>query len=105
MEDTPLIDAHAHVWDRTCRMVPGARYHPDYEATIDTYLRLLDDHGIEKAALVQPSFLGTDNSYLVQILQQAVALRTLTFRGVAVVGQNTRLQDLEKLGDQVGAEG
>ena len=68
MADNPLIDAHAHVWDRTCSLVPGARYHPDYEATIGDYLRMLDAHGIEKAVLVQPSFLGTDNGYLLDCL-------------------------------------
>jgi len=64
-----MIDAHAHVWDRTCRFVPGARYHPAYEATIATYLRLLDAHGIARAVLVQPSFLGTDNGYLLACLR------------------------------------
>lgn len=66
----PVVDSHAHVWDRTCHMIAGARYHPDYEADIDTYLRILDDHNLEKAVLVQPSFLGTDNSYLLDALRR-----------------------------------
>lgn len=69
MEDTPKIDSHAHVWDRTCTMVPGARYHPSYEATIDDYLSVLDTQGVEKAVLVQPSFLGADNAYLLACLK------------------------------------
>ncbi len=69
LSGTPLIDAHAHVWDRTCSFMPGARYHPDYEASIDDYLRLLDAHRIEHAVLVQPSFLGTDNGYLLRSLR------------------------------------
>ncbi|MFK7944484.1 MAG: amidohydrolase [Paracoccaceae bacterium] len=68
MTDAPLIDSHAHVWDSSCHMVPGARYHPKYEATIDNYLRVLDANGIECAVLVQPSFLGVDNSYLLACL-------------------------------------
>ena len=40
MTDPPLVDSHAHVWDRSCVFVPGARYHPDYEATIDSYLQI-----------------------------------------------------------------
>ncbi|MEM7056834.1 MAG: amidohydrolase family protein [Pseudomonadota bacterium] len=97
MEDTPKIDAHAHVWDRTCTMVPGARYHPDYEATIDDYLRILDAHDIEMAVLVQPSFLGTDNRYLLDCLKAHPS----RLRGIVVLEPGTpgtALDDMTTLG-------
>lgn len=93
MINPPLIDAHAHVWDRTCTFVPGARYHPDYEATLDTYLRVLDAHGIEKAVLVQPSFLGTDNSYLLS----AVRAQPDRLRGIVVLDTGTSQAKLDDL--------
>lgn len=97
MTDPPRIDAHAHVWDRTCTFVPAARYHPPYEATIDDYLRLLDRHGIERAVLDQPSFLGTDNGYLLRCLQ---AHRD-RLRGIVVVApdiSDAALDDMAAMG-------
>ncbi|MEM1297841.1 MAG: amidohydrolase family protein [Pseudomonadota bacterium] len=90
-----LIDAHAHVWDRSCDFVPGARYRPDYEATIDTYLRVLDAHGIARAVLVQPSFLGTDNRYLLDCLRT----HPDRLRGIVVV--DPRITD-QALADMAG---
>ena len=97
MADNPRIDSHAHVWDQSCAFVPGARYHPDYEATIDSYLSLLDAHGVEKAALVQPSFLGTDNSYLLACLRA----HPDRLRGIVVLDPATtgdQMDDLSALG-------
>ena len=51
---------------KSCR-VHG--YSPDYAAPIETFLKLLDGHGIEHAVLVQPSFLGGDNQYLLGCLR------------------------------------
>lgn len=83
--DAPLVDSHAHVWDESCQMVPGARYHPDYTAPIDAYLRVLDAHGIEQAVLVQPSFLGSDNTYLLACLKA----HPDRLRGIAVLDPGT----------------
>ena len=93
MDDPPLIDAHAHVWDRTCRFIEGARYHPDYEAPIDTYLRVLDSQKTEKAVLVQPSFLGTDNTYLLAALRAHPG----RLRGIVVVDPNASDAALDEM--------
>lgn len=71
-------------------MVPGARYHPDYEATLDDYLRVLDVYGIARAVLVQPSFLGTDNRYLLEALRA----HPDRLRGIVVVDPRTSDQAL-----------
>ena len=92
-----LIDSHAHVWDRTCQMVPGARYHPGYEATTNTYLGVLDAHGIERAVLVQPSFLGTDNRYLLDSLRA----HPDRLRGIVVLdpsASDAQIDDMTALG-------
>ena len=97
MDDLPILDSHAHVWDSTCEIIPGATYHPEYEATIDTYLGLLDRHGVERAVLVQPSFLGTDNTYLLQ----ALAKHNDRLRGIVVLDPSTsrtRMEDLSAKG-------
>ncbi|MEB3369775.1 amidohydrolase family protein [Saccharopolyspora mangrovi] len=75
------VDSHAHVFHRGLPLTPGRRYTPDYDATWHDYLDVLDAHGVGKALLVQPSFLGTDNTYLLETLRE----RPDRFRGVIVV--------------------
>ena len=62
------VDTHAHVFDRALKPVAGARYVPDYDARIEDWLSLQDDSGISHGVLVQPSFLGTDNTFLLAAL-------------------------------------
>src|SRR5438045_9706293 len=75
------IDSHAHVFSRGLKLAATRRYAPDYDATLAEYLNHLGTHGLSHGVLVQPSFLGTDNRYLLAALQQAPA----QLRGVVVV--------------------
>ena len=61
----PAIDTHAHVFRQGLALADTRRHTPDYDATLTQYLALLDAHGVARGVLVQPSFLGTDNSHLV----------------------------------------
>jgi len=91
------VDTHAHVFHQGLALADTRRHTPDYDATLAEYLDLLDAHGMRHGVLVQPSFLGTDNSHLVQALRAAPA----RLRGVAVVAQDiaeTELQDLAAAG-------
>src|SRR5258708_22274183 len=63
------VDTHAHVFERGLPMPDARRYAPDEDALLGTYLHHLDTHGMAHGVLVQPSFLGTDNSYLLQALR------------------------------------
>jgi predicted TIM-barrel fold metal-dependent hydrolase len=74
----------------------GRRYAPNYDATLDDYLQLLDAHDIGHAVLVQPSFLGTDNRYLLQALSHD----TSRLRGVAVVSPEVSEEALSHLHEQ-----
>jgi len=75
------VDTHAHVFVRGLPLAEGRRYAPDHDATPGDYLGLLDAHGLTHGVLVQPSFLGTDNSHLLQALRDGGP----RLRGVAVV--------------------
>jgi len=66
------------------------RYAPAYDATLDDYLPLLNAHGMTHAVLVQPSFLGTDNGYLLQ----ALAAQSERLRGVVVVAPDISTSEL-----------
>lgn len=59
------------------------RYTPAYDAPADRYLEILDSYDIELGVLVQPSFLGTDNSFLLD----ALAEHPGRLRAVVVVDQ------------------
>jgi predicted TIM-barrel fold metal-dependent hydrolase len=74
------IDTHAHVFTAGGALAPSRRYTPSEEAPLARYLSELDGVGIDRGVLIQPSFLGTDNSYLLACLSQSERLR-----GVVVV--------------------
>jgi predicted TIM-barrel fold metal-dependent hydrolase len=90
-----MIDTHSHVFHRGLQLADSRRYAPGYDAPLDLYLQQLDDNGISNGVLVQPSFLGTDNSYLVQCVLAARG----RLRGIAVVDPNVTSDDLNRLND------
>ena len=91
----PAIDAHAHVFHRELRLAVGRRYTPGYDAPLQSYLEKLDRNGLSHGVLVQPSFLGTDNAYLLDCLQQAPR----RLRGVAVVDPAASHDELVRLAE------
>lgn len=94
------VDTHGHVFTRELRMAEGRRYTPAYDAPISAYLAMLDGNGISHGVLVQPSFLGTDNSYLLKALRQAPG----RLRGVAVLPSSTSAGELAIL-NRIGVVG
>jgi predicted TIM-barrel fold metal-dependent hydrolase len=87
------IDCHAHVFRRDLPMPDRRRAPSGYDATVDDYLRMLDLHGMSHGVLIQPSFLGTDNSYLVAALRA----HPDRLRGVAVVEPVIGDEELQRL--------
>ena len=74
-------------------MVEGRRYTPDYDATPATFAAIRMKSDVPRAVLVQPSFLGFDNSQLLQ----ALAADPAHLRGVAVLSPKTTDDDLSEL--------
>jgi predicted TIM-barrel fold metal-dependent hydrolase len=96
----PTIDSHAHVFHHGLKLAPGRRYAPDYDAPLALYLEQLDRSGMSNGVLVQPSFLGTDNSFLVACLKEAFG----RLRGIAVVDPAVTADELRAL-DHAGVVG
>lgn len=90
------IDAHAHVFSRALTLAGERRYTPGYDATLVDYLGHLHANGLSHGVLVQPSFLGTDNSYLLAALQQAPE----QLRGVVVIERDTHRDTLQAMARQ-----
>ena len=87
------IDTHVHVFRRGLALVPHHRYRPEGEALPDALLAEMGRVGVSRAVLVQPSFLGTDNGYLLDAMSLHPALRA----GIAVVDANASATSLDGL--------
>ena len=94
------IDCHAHIFERGLGLAGNRRYAPDYDATLADYLVNLDANGCSHGVLVQPSFLGTDNSYLIAALKRHAG----RLRGIAVIEPTLSAGQLEEL-DETGIVG
>lgn len=95
------VDTHAHIFALDSAAVADARYRPDYEASVNDYIDYLNEFGFEYGVLIQPSFLGYDNSQMLA----AIAAYPNRLKGVAVVPVDIDIAALRELHDQgiVGA--
>jgi predicted TIM-barrel fold metal-dependent hydrolase len=94
------IDSHTHVFLRNLPMPDRRRAPSGYDATPEQLLALLDAGGITHGVVVQPSFLGTDNSYLLDVLRRY----RQRLRGIAVVQPGISDAELDAL-QQAGVAG
>ena len=74
------VDAHFHLFPAG-EAAPGARYVPPYAADYETWSAAAGAVGVRRGVLVQPSFLGTDNTRLCAELRAHAD----TLRGIAVI--------------------
>jgi predicted TIM-barrel fold metal-dependent hydrolase len=89
----PYVDTHAHVFLTTLPMAAGRRYTPQRDCPTEAYLGVLAAHDVGYGVLVQPSFLGTDNSYMLEALERYPA----RLRGIAVVDPSISEAELERM--------
>ena len=87
------VDAHAHIFEQNLPLASVRRVTPQYDALAETYLDLLHAHGLDMGLLVQPSFLGTDNSYILAALKKYPQ----KFRGSAIVAPDISEKDFRTL--------
>lgn len=86
------VDTHFHVFNAGVA-VEGARYVPGYSASLSEWMRQAQGVGVGRGVWVQPSFLGVDNSLMVQALQT----HPDTLRGIAVVRPDVSAPELQAL--------
>ena len=91
------FDGHAHVFETTLKLAPGTRYQPTKCAMWETYKQLLLTHEFDGGILVQPSFLGTDNSYLLDVLDESRQSGDLAMFGIVVVDHDIDFSELLRL--------
>ena len=95
-----VVDSHAHVFLKDMPLTAARRYAPSHDATPADYLGLLDAHGVTHGVLVQPSFLGSDNSYLLSVLNA----QPQRLRGVVMLAPTTDEAQLHAM-DTAGVVG
>ena len=76
----PCVDSHFHIFPAG-QSRPGARYQPGYEASYEGWHEAAAAVGVTRGVVVQPSFLGTDNTRLCAELRKHAD----SLRGIAVV--------------------
>jgi predicted TIM-barrel fold metal-dependent hydrolase len=94
------VDTHSHIFKVGLNLVPWRRYAPTYDATVSDYIAQLDANGVRYGVMLQPSFLGTDNSYMVEGLRAQLD----RLRGIAVVEPTIGDEELAVL-DEAGVVG
>ena len=80
MSKKDFVDTHFHVFCAGDGL-PQARYKPAYDATMDAWKQASQHSGVRRGVLVQPSFMGTDNTRLLRELESEPE----RLRGVAVI--------------------
>lgn len=75
------IDTHVHVFRNDLGMSANRRYEPLYNALIEDLEVTQKSFDIAGTLLVQPSFLGFDNSYIIEVIAQ----NPKKYAGIAVV--------------------
>ena len=89
------VDTHFHVFEAG-QSVLGARYTPSYAAPLANWQTCAHMAGVSHGVAVQTSFMGIDNSLLLQQL----AAHPDTLRGVAVVSPTLSKSTLEEFHTQ-----
>ncbi|QGZ30400.1 amidohydrolase family protein [Stutzerimonas stutzeri] len=89
------VDTHAHIFRQDLPMVANRRYSPHYDALVEQYLAHLDRHRLSHGVLIQPSFLGTDNQFMLDALRRYPK----RLRAVAVVNAKVSEAHLDELAE------
>jgi len=95
-----MTDCHFHVFPPGAAAVSKARYVPAYGATLERWRAGSRVHQIHRGVVVQPSFLGTDNTALLQALSEDPE----ALRGVVVVAPDADVASLQAM-HRVGVRG
>ena len=60
-----MVDSHAHIWRKDMPLMANPRHKLDYDFTVEQYLNVLDDHGVQFAVIAAASPYGEDRKSVV----------------------------------------
>ena len=93
------VDTHFHVFNAGVA-IEGARYVPQYSASLAAWLQQAQSVGVGRGVCVQPSFLGTDNRWMMDSLRSNPDV----LRGIAVVSPDESVETIKVL-NEAGVRG
>lgn len=95
-----IVDSHFHAWAPDSRLAADRSYAPAGVKTVEDALAIQARHGVTHGVMIQPSFLGTDNAYILDCLRA----HPDRLRATVVVGPDIPEKDLEAM-DRLGVVG
>ena len=95
-----IVDSHFHAWRADAEFAADRAYLPAEAKTIEDAFAMHARHGVTHGVLIQPSFLGTDNSYMLECLKAWPD----RLRATVVVDPGIALDELEAM-DRLGVVG
>jgi predicted TIM-barrel fold metal-dependent hydrolase len=75
MAETPLVDAHVHVFTRDMPLIDNPRHAPTYSFTVEQLIATMDAHGVHHAVIAAASPWGDYNDYTIAALRAHPRLR------------------------------
>src|SRR5262249_59287601 len=75
MTETPLVDAHVHVFTRDMPLIDNPRHAPTHSFTVEQLLATMDAHGVHYAVIAAASPWGDYNDYTIAALRAHPRLR------------------------------
>src|SRR5262245_38047762 len=75
MTESPLVDAHVHVFTQDMPLVDNPRHAPNYSFTTEQLLATMDAHGVQFAVIAAASPWGDYNDYVITALRAHKRLR------------------------------
>jgi predicted TIM-barrel fold metal-dependent hydrolase len=95
-----IVDSHFHAWPPASPLAADRAYAPPAAVTIEDALVMQVRHGVDRAVMIQPSFLGTDNGYILECLRS----HPNRLRATVVVDPDIPVVELEAM-DKLGVVG
>lgn len=69
------VDCHAHIFKTSMPLRDNPRHHPTYSFTVEDYLKVLDENGIDFAVLAAASPWADYNDYMIESVRDEPRLR------------------------------
>ncbi|NBE91787.1 amidohydrolase [Nonomuraea sp. KC401] len=88
----PLVDTHVHLFTRALPLAARAWTRPEGELTAETFLSMMDEHGVGYGVVSAMSLLGDLNDYTIDALREHERLR-----GTVIVDPTTDRYVLERM--------
>lgn len=70
-----MVDSHAHIWLADMPLMANPRHRLDYDFSIEQYLAVLAEHGVDYAVIAAASPYGDYNDYTIESIRNRPRLR------------------------------